>query len=72
MIFLRNRLASYEVYVADYYLKRGAYVGAINRCEVRDRELRRRAADHARAGDHGRSRIASSACRTSPRTRNEC
>jgi outer membrane protein assembly factor BamD len=31
MIFLRNRLASYEVYVAEYYLKRGAYVGAINR-----------------------------------------
>ncbi len=24
MIFLRNRLASYEVYVAEYYLKRGA------------------------------------------------
>src|SRR5512145_1777732 len=33
MIFLRNRLASYEVYVADYYLKRGAYVGAINRAK---------------------------------------
>ncbi|HEY6642279.1 outer membrane protein assembly factor BamD [Povalibacter sp.] len=33
MIFLRNRLAAYEVYVADYYLKRGAYVGAINRCK---------------------------------------
>lgn len=31
MIFLRNRLASYEVYVAEYYLARGAYVGAINR-----------------------------------------
>ena len=31
MIFLRNRLAAYEVYVAQYYLKRGAYVGAINR-----------------------------------------
>jgi outer membrane protein assembly factor BamD len=31
MIFLRNRLAAYEVYVAAYYLKRGAYVGAINR-----------------------------------------
>lgn len=31
MVFLRNRLASYEVYVADYYLARGAYVGAINR-----------------------------------------
>lgn len=33
MIFLRNRLAAYEVYVADYYLKRGAYVGAINRAK---------------------------------------
>jgi outer membrane protein assembly factor BamD len=33
MIFLRNRLANYEVYVADYYLRRGAYVGAINRCK---------------------------------------
>ena len=33
MIFLRNRLAAYEVYVADYYLKRGVYVGAINRCK---------------------------------------
>ena len=53
MIFLRNRLASYEVYVAEYYLKRGAWVGAINRCQVHDRELRRRAADQARAGDHG-------------------
>lgn len=31
MIFLRNRLASYEVHVAEYYLKRGAWVGAINR-----------------------------------------
>ena len=31
MIFLRNRLASYEVYVAEYYLKRGAWIGAINR-----------------------------------------
>jgi len=33
MIFLRNRLANYEVYVAGYYLKRGAYVGAINRAK---------------------------------------
>ena len=33
MIFLRNRLAAYEVYVADYYLKRGAFVGAINRAK---------------------------------------
>ena len=33
MIFLRNRLADYEVAVAAYYLDRGAYVGAINRCK---------------------------------------
>jgi outer membrane protein assembly factor BamD len=33
MVFLRNRLASYEVYVAGYYLKRGAWVGALNRAK---------------------------------------
>jgi outer membrane protein assembly factor BamD len=33
MVFLRNRLANYEVAVASYYLDRGAYVGAINRCK---------------------------------------
>ncbi|HSN70375.1 MAG TPA: outer membrane protein assembly factor BamD [Steroidobacteraceae bacterium] len=33
MIFLRNRLADYEVHVANYYYKRGAYVGAINRAK---------------------------------------
>jgi outer membrane protein assembly factor BamD len=31
MIFLRNRLADYEVHVAQYYLKRGAYVAAAQR-----------------------------------------
>jgi outer membrane protein assembly factor BamD len=31
MIFLRNRLADYEVHVARYYLKRGAYVAAAQR-----------------------------------------
>lgn len=31
MIFLRNRLAGYEIYVARYYIKRGAYVAALNR-----------------------------------------
>lgn len=31
MIYLRNRLADYEVAVARYYIKRGAYVGAANR-----------------------------------------
>lgn len=33
MIFLRNRLASYEVYVARYYIRRGAYVAALNRAK---------------------------------------
>ncbi|MGA0002350.1 MAG: outer membrane protein assembly factor BamD, partial [Steroidobacteraceae bacterium] len=31
MIYLRNRLAAYEVHVADYYLRRRAYVAALNR-----------------------------------------
>lgn len=31
MVFLRNRLADYEIYVARYYMRRGAYVAALNR-----------------------------------------
>lgn len=33
MIFLRNRLADYETHVAQYYLKRGAYVAAAQRAK---------------------------------------
>ena len=33
MIYLRNRLAAYEVSVARYYLKRGAYVAAAQRAK---------------------------------------
>lgn len=33
MIYLRNRLASYEVYVARYYMKRGAYIAAAQRAK---------------------------------------
>ena len=33
MIDLRNRLATYELYVADYYMRRGAYLSAVNRCK---------------------------------------
>ena len=33
MTFLRNRLASYENHVARFYVKRGAYVAAINRAK---------------------------------------
>jgi len=33
MIFLKNRLAAYENTVARYYLRRGAYVAALNRAK---------------------------------------
>jgi len=33
MIHLRNRLADYEIYVARYYLNRGAYIGAAQRAK---------------------------------------
>ncbi|MEO7385574.1 MAG: outer membrane protein assembly factor BamD [Gammaproteobacteria bacterium] len=33
MVFLRNRLADYEVYVARYYMKRGAWLAAANRAK---------------------------------------
>lgn len=34
MIYLKNRLARYENHVADYWLRRGAYVAAINRAKT--------------------------------------
>jgi outer membrane protein assembly factor BamD len=33
MIAIKNRLADYENHVADYYLRRGAYVAAVNRAK---------------------------------------
>ncbi len=33
MVFLRNRLSDYENHVADYYLRRGAYIAALNRAK---------------------------------------
>lgn len=33
MLYLRNNLATYELRVAQYYLRRGAYVGAVNRAK---------------------------------------
>ena len=33
IVYLKNRLAAYENYVADYYLRRGAYVAAANRAK---------------------------------------
>jgi outer membrane protein assembly factor BamD len=32
MVYLRNNLAMHEVHVARYYMKRGAYLAAANRC----------------------------------------
>jgi outer membrane protein assembly factor BamD len=34
MVYLRDRLAEYDVEVARYYLKRGAYVGAVRRAKL--------------------------------------
>jgi outer membrane protein assembly factor BamD len=34
MIYLRNRLADYELAVARYYVQRGAYIGAVNRARA--------------------------------------
>jgi outer membrane protein assembly factor BamD len=31
MIYLKNLLAKHEMYVADFYMKRGAYLAAISR-----------------------------------------
>jgi outer membrane protein assembly factor BamD len=33
MVYLKNRLAAYENHVADYYLRRGAYVASLNRAQ---------------------------------------
>ena len=33
MLYLKNRLAAYENHVADYYMRRGAYVAALNRAK---------------------------------------
>ncbi len=33
IVFLKNRMSAYENHVADYYLRRGAYVAALNRAQ---------------------------------------
>jgi len=33
MVYLRNNLAEHEIHVADYYMRRGAYVAAANRAK---------------------------------------
>jgi outer membrane protein assembly factor BamD len=33
LLFLKNRMSEYENHVADYYMRRGAYVAALNRAK---------------------------------------
>ncbi len=33
LTFLRNRLAAHEIHIADYYMRRGAHVAALNRAK---------------------------------------
>jgi len=33
MVYLKNRLSAYENHVADYYLRRGAFIAAVNRAK---------------------------------------
>jgi outer membrane protein assembly factor BamD len=33
MVAIKERMSAYENYVADYYLRRGAYVAAVNRAK---------------------------------------
>ncbi|HTB67610.1 MAG TPA: outer membrane protein assembly factor BamD [Steroidobacteraceae bacterium] len=39
MIYLRNRLAEYDVHVAEYYMQRGAYIGASQRAAATIQEF---------------------------------
>ncbi len=43
MTYIVNSLAEYEVHVARYYYRRGAYVAAVNRAQKRADRLHRRA-----------------------------
>lgn len=40
MRYLVNAMAKYEVYVADYYFRRGAYLAAANRAQIAVRDYR--------------------------------
>jgi outer membrane protein assembly factor BamD len=33
LVFIKNRLSAYQNHVADYYMRRGAYVAALNRAQ---------------------------------------
>ena len=72
MVYLRNRLADYEIAVATYYLGRGAYVAAAQRAKVGDRRVRRRACGARSARDHDRSVTTRWSSPSSPRRLAPC
>ena len=51
MLYLRNNLAKNEVHVAQYYMRRGAYIAAVNRAQyVIERFQRTSAVEDAETG----------------------
>ncbi|MDU0810132.1 MAG: outer membrane protein assembly factor BamD [Burkholderia sp.] len=40
MLYIRNKLALHEIYVADYYYRLGAYIAALNRAQTVIKEYR--------------------------------
>ena len=55
MVAMKNRLAEYENHVADYYLRRGAYVAAVRRAKSALEEFKRRQRQCPFTGNYGRS-----------------
>ncbi len=55
MVYIKNRLAAYENHVADYYLRRGAFVAALNRAQSALEEF------HGAAGNQRSLQIMASA-----------
>ena len=54
MLYLKNRLADYENSVADYYLRREAYVAALNRAKDALERYNGATGQRRVAGDHDR------------------
>ena len=67
MVFLVNVLAQYEINVAKFYMRRGAFVAAANRARECRRALFAIAIGRRCTGDHDRSELAAWVC-PKPRT----
>ena len=53
MVYLRNRLAAYENHVANYYVRRKAYIAAVNRAKYAVENYPGRTGGKRVPGDHG-------------------